>query len=51
MYHLDLQEICPQLIKIKIPGKQISHIWKNFALYLVSTAWDESTGGFNRCGL
>lgn len=39
------------LLKIKIPGKQISHIWKNFALYLVSTAWDESTGGFNRCGL
>lgn len=40
-----------ELLKTRIPGMQISHIWMNFALYLVSSAWDEPMVGFSSCGL
>lgn len=37
-----------ELIKNRIPGKQMSCTWKNFALYLISSVCNEQTAGFNR---
>lgn len=40
-----------ELSKDRIPGKQMSCTWKNFALYLISPACDEPTVSFNPCRL
>lgn len=35
----------------RIPGKQMSCTWKNFALYLISLTCSEPTASFNQCRL
>ena len=37
------------LMKNRIPGKQMSCTWRNFALYLISSVCDEPTADFNQC--